>query len=57
MRSVCTILASVLVVAACGGDSGSTDPTSSLTVNLPSQTIPSGTTVSGNGDHQQRSGA
>ncbi len=45
MRSVCTILASVLVVAACGGDSGSTDPTSSLTVNLPSQTIPSGTTV------------
>jgi uncharacterized protein YjdB len=42
---VYTILASVVLAAACGGDSDPTEPGTSITITLPSQTIPSGTTV------------
>jgi hypothetical protein len=45
MRLVHTILASVFVVAACGGDSGTTEPSSTLSVTVPAQVVPSGTTV------------
>jgi Big-like domain-containing protein len=45
MRTAYTILASVVIAAACGGDSDPTEPGPSITVTIPSQTIVSGTTV------------
>jgi adhesin/invasin len=46
MRNVHRILATALLVVACGGgDDGPTDPGQGLTVTLPSQNIASGTTA------------